>query len=190
MAARTRGIAVATMVMTMGVITLGGCSNGADTASPDDAGTTSTSSATDASETPAAEQPPTESPPADANADAGAVPPACDLVSTEELSAHLGVDVGVGEESSVSPQRSVCFYPTGVITAVEVAENYEASRAVIEEMGSTTEDIPGVGRGAFYDANGQVIVLGERYFVAVAAYPPDRGRLTEAAKVLLAAAGG
>ncbi|MET0740553.1 MAG: hypothetical protein ABWZ26_03255 [Candidatus Nanopelagicales bacterium] len=186
MTARIRRNPLAAAVVTLSLLALGGCSSGEDPASSEDAKTTPASATRVATESPAGPA----SEPSSAAGDTDAVPGACGLIAADQLSGLVGVDVGVGEEESVSPQRSVCFYSAGVITAVEVAAHYEASRSLIEEMGSTTEDIPDVGLGAFYDANGQVIILGERYFVAVTAYPPDRGRLTEAAKVLLATAEG
>jgi hypothetical protein len=126
--------------------------------------------------------------PAEASgSESNAVPDACALMTAARLGALLGVDPGSGEPRSVSPDRSVCFYSTGVITAVEIAANYEASRRIIEDNGSTTTDIAGVGTAAFYDSNGQVIAKGEKYFVGVTAVVPA-DRLTDAARELLAAA--
>jgi hypothetical protein len=87
----------------------------------------------------------------------------------------------------ISPDRSVCIYANGVITAVEIAANYDGSRRLIEANGSTTTDIAGVGSAAFFDSNGQVLAKGERYFVAVTFSGPTE-KLTEAARELLAAA--
>jgi hypothetical protein len=114
------------------------------------------------------------------------VPDACSLLTTARLGELLGIEPGQGQPRSVSPNRSVCFYDN-VITAVEIAANYDASRRIIEENGSTTTDIPGVGTGAFFDSNGQVIAKGERFFVGVTA-SVSKDRMTDAARELLAAA--
>jgi hypothetical protein len=115
------------------------------------------------------------------------VPDACSLLTAARLGELLGTDPGQGQSTSVSPKRSVCFYSNGVITAVEIAANYEASRSIIEANGSTTTDIPGVGTGAFFDSNGQVIAKGERFFVGVTS-SVSQEKLTDAARELLAAA--
>jgi len=119
--------------------------------------------------------------------DAGGVPDACSLMSAARLGELLAVDPGSGQSQSVSPDRSVCFYDGGVITAVEIAGNYEASRKIIEDNGSTTTDIAGLGTAAFHDSNGQVIAKGEKFFVGVTAVAPA-DRLADAARELLAAA--
>ena len=115
------------------------------------------------------------------------VPDACALLTTARLGELLGIEPGQGQPTSVSPDRSVCFYDNNVITAVEIAANYDASRRIIEENGSTTTDIPGVGKGAFFDSNGQVVAKGERFFVGVTA-SVSKDRMTDAARELLAAA--
>ena len=123
------------------------------------------------------------------NAGNGSTPNACSLLTSQRLGELLGTDPGQGEPQSVSPDRSVCIYSNGVITAVEIAANYEASRQLVEANGSTTTDIAGVGSAAFYDSNGQVVAKGERYFVAVTFSGPKE-KLTEAARELLTAAEG
>ena len=115
------------------------------------------------------------------------VPDACSLLTATRLNELLGIDPGQGQPTSVSPDRSVCFYSSGVITAVENAANYEASRSIIEANGSTTTDIPGVGTGAFFDSNGQVIAKGQRFFVGVTS-SASKEKMTDAARELLAAA--
>jgi hypothetical protein len=117
----------------------------------------------------------------------GSTPNACTLLTAQRLAELLGTDPGQGDPQSVSPDRSVCIYANNVITAVEIAANYEASRRLVEENGSTTTDIPGVGSAAFFDSNGQVVAKGNRYFVAVTFSGPKE-KLTEAARELLAAA--
>jgi hypothetical protein len=116
------------------------------------------------------------------------VPDACGLITTQQLSQLLGQPAGTGTSTSVSPERSVCVYDGGFITAVEVASHYQGSRDSIDEM-STTTDVPGVGKGAFYDANGQLIATGDRVFVAVTAAGVAIPQLVEVVKIMLANAG-
>src|SRR5262245_39114138 len=61
--------------------------------------------------------------------DGDAVPDACTLITEEELSDLLESDQGTGQSSSVSPDRSICTFQTGTITAVEIASNYDATRS-------------------------------------------------------------
>jgi hypothetical protein len=116
------------------------------------------------------------------------VPDACGLITAAELSDLLGIETGEGESQGASPDRSICIYPAGVITAIEIADNYQASRDVIEDEGRATEDVPGVGNAAFYDEAGQVVALGDQYFVAIT-YPADIAVLSEVANRLLEGAG-
>ena len=103
--------------------------------------------------------------------DGEAVPDACTLITSEELSEYLESDQGTGQSMSVSPDRSICVFPTGTITAVEIAENYDASRRAIEQQGFTTEDVSGVGNSAFFENAGggiaQLVAQGDDVFVAV-----------------------
>jgi hypothetical protein len=115
------------------------------------------------------------------------VPDACSLITAARLGELLGSDPGDGQPQSVSPDRSICIYSGGVITAVEVAGNFEASRKIIEDNGSTTTDVPGVGNAAFFDSNGQLVAKGDRVFVAVTASAPTE-KLSDVARELLAAA--
>jgi hypothetical protein len=124
---------------------------------------------------------------ADGQADV-AVPDACALISSSELSELLGIETGEGSAQSGAPERSICIYPAGAITAIEVAGNYQASRDVIENEGRATEDVPGVGNAAFFDEAGQLIVLGDRYFVAITA-GAEIDVLVEVARRLLEGAG-
>lgn len=117
------------------------------------------------------------------------VPDACSLLTAEQLSAALGTDVGTGAPQSAAPERSICiFASSGLILAVEVAENYARSRELIDEDGRITEDVPGVGNAAFFDPAGQLIVLGNRYFVGVTG-GGDLDALKQIATQMLAAAG-
>jgi hypothetical protein len=124
---------------------------------------------------------------ADGQADV-AVPDACGLISSSELSELLGIETGEGSAQSGAPERSICIYPAGAITAIEIAGNYQASRDVIENEGRSTEDVPGVGNAAFFDEAGQLIVLGDRYFVAITA-GAEIDVLVEVARRLLEGAG-
>jgi hypothetical protein len=117
-----------------------------------------------------------------------AVPDACGLISSSELSELLGIETGEGAAQSGAPERSICIYPAGAITAIEIAGNYQASRDVIENEGRATEDVPGVGNAAFFDEAGQLIVLGDRYFVAITA-GAEIDVLVEVARRLLEGAG-
>jgi hypothetical protein len=116
------------------------------------------------------------------------VPDACGLISSAELSELLGIEAGEGESQGLSPDRSICIYPAGVITAIELADNYQASRDIIENEGRATQDVPGVGNAAFYDEAGQLVALGDSYFVAIT-YPAEIALLSEVATRLLEGAG-
>ena len=102
---------------------------------------------------------------------ASSVPDACTLISSAELSDLLGSEQGQGNTQSVTADRSVCFFESGTITAVEIADNYEPSRAIVEDDPSrTVTDVTGVGQDAFFDdlgGVGQLVAKGKRYFVAV-----------------------
>jgi hypothetical protein len=76
-----------------------------------------------------------------------------------------------------------------VITSIEIADNYELSRQIIEDDGRATEDVSGVGIAAFYDEAGQLIALGDRYFVGISAAGVDIETLKQAAARLLEGAG-
>lgn len=130
---------------------------------------------------------PGESP---ATGGSGAVPDACGLITSAELSQFLGMSVtGDGNSQSVGPDRSICIYDGGVITAVELASNYEPSRSRIEAEGRTTTDVPGVGAKAFYDEAGQLVASGDQVFVAITASGVPVEMMVEAAKVMLENAG-
>ncbi|MGH8837419.1 MAG: hypothetical protein ACRDWG_20865 [Actinomycetes bacterium] len=129
---------------------------------------------------------------------ASSVPDACTLISSAELSDLLGSEQGKGTTRSVTADRSVCFFDSGTITAVEIADNYEASRAIIEDDPSrTVTDVSGVGQEAFFDDLGgvaQLVARGEQYLVAVTFVydSPESGIETGkqiAAKMLTAAEG-
>lgn len=174
----------------LSIILLAACGgDGATSTAPSDTLTTSAP----AEDTPTSEGEPgpttttaasaTTTPPAEG------VPNACELLDAAEFSALIGFDVGVGDMQSVSPDRSICIYSGGAITAIEIAANYELSRQLIDDDGRETEDVPGLGNGAFYDPFGQVVALGDRYFVAITAGESVEV-LTAVAAALLEAAEG
>lgn len=153
---------------------------GGDDGGQGDATQTGTATAVPTTTTP---PPPTQS------YGAEGVPDACTLITPAELSTLMGSEHGTGRPQRVSPDRSTCMYPNGTITAVEIAENYEATRGLIEGQGRKTQDVPGVGKAAFYDEAGQLVATGERMFVAVTAFGVDLEKLKQVALALLKAAG-
>lgn len=154
------------------LVAAGGCSG--DAPSPGPTGTTSEV---------------TTAPPTSVG-ETGNVPDACTLITPAELSQFLGTTVSdEGTPQSVSPDRSICIYEGGVITAVEIAANYDGTRERIEAEGRTTTDVAGVGERAFYDDAGQIVASGETVFVAITAsgVPPEQ--LAGAARIMLTNAG-
>jgi hypothetical protein len=117
------------------------------------------------------------------------VPDACTLITSAQLSQALGADQGTGSPQSFSPERSICIYPTGTITAVEVASHYDSSREIIAGQGRKTSDVSGVGRAAFYDEAGQLVARGDRVFVAITAPGVAVDTLRGILATMLAAAG-
>ncbi|MCI0688146.1 MAG: hypothetical protein L0Y54_13045 [Sporichthyaceae bacterium] len=122
---------------------------------------------------------------------AGGVPDACTLISSAKLSDLLGSDQGTGQQQSLTPQRSVCMYESGTITAVEIAANYEASRDLIANDSShVMSNVGGVGNEAFFDdvgGVGQLVAKGDRFFVAVTFVYEHRDSSIETAKQIAAA---
>ncbi len=118
----------------------------------------------------------------------GSVPDACAVMSPGELSDLLGIDIGEGSPMGAASSRSVCFHADGTVTAIEVAANYQLSRDLIDAEGRTTTDIAGIGEAAFFDPAGQVVALGDRYFVAVTAIGVTEEALAQATAALLEAA--
>jgi hypothetical protein len=162
-----------------------------------DSGTDGAANPPTAARSASASQPPTTAS-ATASPAASSVPDACTLISSAELSDLLGSDQGNGATQSVTADRSACFFESGTITAVEIADNYEPSRAIIQDDPSrTVTDVSGVGQDAFFDDLGgvaQLVARGERYFVAVTFVydSPETGIETGkkiAAKMLAAAEG-
>jgi len=164
------------ILLVIGLVACGGQTSSTTTPSDTAPGETSTpASATETTATTTETQP-------------DRVPDACGLISAEELSTLLGIDTGEGTTQGTSPDRSICIYPVGVITAIEIAENYEASRDLIENEGRETQDVSGVGNAAFYDEAGQLVALGDRYFVGITA-AGDVDVLAQVATRLLEGAG-
>ena len=113
----------------------------------------------------------------------GEAPDACAVISGEEIASITGADPGAGTPGG-GGARTVCFYETGLITAVEVAGNYEASKAIIEDM-RPIEPVSGVGNEAFWDSASQLVALGEEFFVAVTFPPGDEATLIDQGKQIL-----
>lgn len=116
------------------------------------------------------------------------VPDACTLISEQELTTLLGEAQGTGKESRVSPDRSTCMYTSGLITAVEIAANYEKSKAIIEQEGRKTTPVTGVGQAAFWDEAGQLVAKGNQVFVGVTKFQSNPDELRPVAVKLLSAA--
>lgn len=112
---------------------------------------------------------------------AGPAPDACSLIAPEEVEAITGTNPGVGSTSG-GEDRSICIYPSGFITAVEIAANFEASRDLIEQQGPI-ESVDGVGADAFWDANGQLVALGEDFFVGVTMTARNRAAREQAIRI-------
>ncbi len=147
------------------VLLLGACGGGSDDSSSSSTTTipATSSTAKDTSSTTVVTKP--------AN---GEVPDPCTLVAQGQLAADLGVSPGTGTPQSVDPkQRKVCRYDGGLILAVEVAGNYDASVTNIQQNsgGATITELPGVGNAAiwqdFGNGMGQLVARGDAYMVGV-----------------------
>jgi hypothetical protein len=104
----------------------------------------------------------------------GEVPDPCTLVAQGQLAADLGASPGNGTPQSVDPsQRKICRYDSGLILAVEVAGNYDASVEGIRQNsgGATITELPGVGTAAIWQETGngmgQLVAQGDTYMVGV-----------------------
>jgi hypothetical protein len=145
---------------------LGACGGSDDSSSPSSstpAKPTTTSTAKDASSSTGG-----------AAATGGEVPDPCTLVAEGQLAADLGATPGTATPQSVDPSpRRICRYGSGLILAVEVAGNYDASVEAIREHsgGATISELPGVGRAAIWQdlgsGTGQLVAQGDTYMVGV-----------------------
>jgi hypothetical protein len=104
----------------------------------------------------------------------GEVPDPCTLVAPGQLAADLGASPGAGTPQTVDPtQRKICRFDSGLILAVEVAGNYDASVAGIRQNsgGATITELPGVGKAAIWqelgNGMGQLVAQGDPYMVGV-----------------------
>jgi hypothetical protein len=104
----------------------------------------------------------------------GEVPDPCTLVAQGQLAADLGASPGNGTLQTVDPsQRKICRYDSGLILAVEVAGNYDASVAGIRQNsgGGAITELPGVGKAAIWqesgNGTGQLVARGDTYMVGV-----------------------
>jgi hypothetical protein len=149
------------------VLLLGACGGSDDSSSPTTSSTaakqTTTSTAKDASSSTGG-----------ATTTNGEVPDPCTLVAEGQLAADLGAPVGTGTPQTVDPkQRKICRFDSGLILAVEVAGNYDASVAGIRQNsgGATITELPGVGNAAIWQDNGsgmgQFVAQGDTYMVGV-----------------------
>jgi hypothetical protein len=146
-----------------------------DTADADSGGVTTTTAAAD----PAADGSTTTvagatTTAADAATAGGGVPDPCTLIAPLDLAALLASDPGAGTSSAYDPeQRRICSYASGLILAVEIAENYETAIDIIrDETGDeSVREVSGVGNAAVWqdvgDGVGQFIAQGDDYFVGV-----------------------
>jgi hypothetical protein len=147
------------------VLLLGACGGGSDDSSSSTSSTaakeTTTSTAKEASS-------------GGATTTNGEVPDPCTLVAQGQLAADLGASPGTGTLQTVDPkQRKICRFDSGLILAVEVAGNYEASVQGIRDNsgGATITEMPGVGNAAiwqdFGNGMGQFVAQGDTYMVGV-----------------------
>ena len=148
------------------VLLLGACGGSDDSSS--------STSSTAAKETTTSTAKDTSSSTGGATTTNGEVPDPCTLVAEGQLTADLGAPVGTGTPQTVDPkQRKICRYDSGLILAVEVAGNYDASVAGIRQNsgGATITELPGVGNAAiwqdFGNGMGQFVAQGDTYMVGV-----------------------
>jgi hypothetical protein len=149
------------------VLLLGACGGSSDDSS-------SSTSSTAAKETTTSTTKAASSSSGGATTANGEVPDPCTLVSEGQLAADLGASPGTGTPQTVDPkQRKICRYDSGLILAVEVAGNYDASVQGIRDNsgGATITELPGVGNAAIWQDNGsgmgQLVAQGDTYMVGV-----------------------
>jgi hypothetical protein len=112
-----------------------------------------------------------------------AVPNPCELLNPDELAFVLGRRPGRATPSAYDPeQRRICTYGSGVIVALEIAENYDTAIEVArDESGEdSVSEVSGVGEGAVWqevgDGSGWFMALGDEYFVGVLMPGGHQGR--------------
>jgi hypothetical protein len=160
-----RGVRYAVIGALSAVLLLGACGGGSDdsSSSTSSSSTTTTSTAKDASSSTGG-----------ATTTGGQLPDPCALVAPGQLAADLAASPGTGTPQSVDPtQRRICRFDSGLILAVEVAGNYDASVEAIRQNsgGATISELPGVGTAAiwqdFGNGTGQLVAQGDTYMVGV-----------------------
>jgi hypothetical protein len=101
----------------------------------------------------------------------GEVPDPCSLFSGAELTLLLGSDPGAGEVSGPVPdERKICRFDSGLILAVEIDDNWDATVASTKEnLGDdAVVPVPGVALDAYWQPMGsQFVARGDSYLVGV-----------------------
>jgi hypothetical protein len=167
------GLGVLLVVSVLSVLTA--CGGDDDAAGADGATTTTTAAAAAGSTTTAAVVPgATTTTTAAPAAESDGVPDPCVLVAPPQLVVLLGADPGAPTPSAYDPeQRKICAYASGMILAVEVADNYDAAIDIMrDETGErSVREVSGVGSAAVWqdigEGVGQFVALGDDYFVGV-----------------------
>ncbi|GAA4802062.1 DUF3558 family protein [Nocardioides caeni] len=107
----------------------------------------------------------------------GEIPDPCTLLAANELASLSGSDPGAGSLQAVDPsQRKVCTFASGLILAVEVAGNWEATLdGIRDHFGEDAlEPVPGVGEEAYWQPSGsQFVAVDGDYLVGVTGVPDE-----------------
>lgn len=173
------GLAVAGLILT-------GCGSSG--------GSTDAAAPSSAAAAPTASAAPSESvPSASAAAPTGEVPDPCALLTAEEISAITGSDPGTPKPNAVYPDvRKICKFDGGLILAVEVAEDYDGSVAMVKGDSNVedSEDVSGVGDKAFFSTYTfgatQILAVQGDYFIGVTSLL-DKEKSIALAQAMLAA---
>jgi hypothetical protein len=88
-------------------------------------------------------------------------------------------------------QRKICRFDSGLILAVEITDNYDASVAGIKSSQTgNVEEVAGVGNAAIWQGigtqAGQFLIKGDDYFVAVTLPAGDKATGRAIAEAMLA----
>ena len=99
------------------------------------------------------------------------MPDACALLSSEELTSILGADPGTAVDESFDPEhRRICTHTSGLLLAVEVAENWQGDDS-FGLIDNPSVEVDGIGEEAHWQdigsGMGQLVALGPVYFVAL-----------------------